>query len=91
LNLFLEGMRELGQMEGWDFEMAYRSAEGKVALLPTAASELVQLNPDVIVAPATIQAVAVKKATNTIPIIVPVLADPVDLGFSKSDTHPGVM
>jgi putative tryptophan/tyrosine transport system substrate-binding protein len=87
--LFLKGMQELGNTEGRDFEMAYRSAEGRVDLLPKAAQELVQLNPDIIVAPATIQAVAVKKATDSIPIVVPVLADPVTLGFVQNDAHPG--
>jgi putative ABC transport system substrate-binding protein len=87
--LFLKGMQELGNTEGRDFEMAYRSAEGSVDLLPKAAQELVQLNPDIIVAPATIQAVAAKKATDKIPIVVPVLADPITLGFVHNDAHPG--
>jgi putative ABC transport system substrate-binding protein len=89
LLLFLKGMRELGNMEGRDFEMAYRSAEGRVELLPKAAAELVQLNPNIIVAPATIQAVAAKTATDKIPIVVPVLADPITLGFVSNDAHPG--
>ena len=89
LLLFLRGMQELGDIEGRDFEMVYRSADGKVELLPKAAAELVQLNPDIIVAPATIQAVAARKATDTIPIVVPVLADPITLGVVSSDAHPG--
>jgi putative ABC transport system substrate-binding protein len=89
LRSLLDGMRELGYTEGRDFEMVYRSAETYVERLPKAASELVDLNPDIIVAPATIQAVAVKKATDTIPIVVPVLADPVALGFVTSDARPG--
>jgi putative tryptophan/tyrosine transport system substrate-binding protein len=47
------------------------------------------INPDIIVAPATIQAVAAKKATDKIPIVVPVLADPITLGFVNNDAHPG--
>src|SRR5215813_8577699 len=53
------------------------------------AEELVQLNPDIIIASATIQAVAAKKATDTIPIVVPVLADPIGLGFVASEARPG--
>jgi len=84
----LNGMRELGLIEGRDFDMVYRSAEFHLERLAGAAEELVQLNPDIIVAPATLQAVAVKKATDTIPIVVPVLADPVELGFVKSEARP---
>ena len=68
--------------------MVYRSSEFHLERLARAAEELVQLNPDIIVAPATLQAVAVKKATDTIPIVVPVLADPVELGFVKSEARP---
>jgi putative tryptophan/tyrosine transport system substrate-binding protein len=89
LELLLDGMRELGHIEGRDFEMVYRSADGHLERLPKAAEELVQLNPDILVAPATIQAVAIKKATDTIPIVVPVLADPVGLGFVASEARPG--
>jgi putative ABC transport system substrate-binding protein len=88
LQQLLKGMRELGLIEGRDFDMAYRSAEFHLERLARAAEELVQLNPDIIVAPATLQAVAVKKATDTIPIVVPVLADPVELGFVKSEARP---
>jgi putative tryptophan/tyrosine transport system substrate-binding protein len=89
LGLVLDGLRELGQIEGRDFEMVYRSADGLVERLPRAAEELVQLNPNIIIASATIQAVAAKKATDTIPIVVPVLADPVGLGFVASEARPG--
>jgi putative tryptophan/tyrosine transport system substrate-binding protein len=89
LGLVLDGMRELGDIEGRDFEMVYTSADGQVERLPKAAEELVQLNPDIIIASATIQAVAAKKATDTIPIVVPVLADPIGLGFVASEARPG--
>jgi len=88
LQQLLKGMRELGLIEGRDFDMVYRSAEFHPERLLRAAEELVQLNPDIIIAPATLQAVAVKKVTDTIPIVVPVLADPVELGFVKSEARP---
>jgi putative ABC transport system substrate-binding protein len=56
LGQLLKGMRELGLIEGRDFEMVYRSAEFHVERLPKAAEELVQLNPDIIVAPARARA-----------------------------------
>jgi putative ABC transport system substrate-binding protein len=57
--------------------------------MPLRAAELVKLNPNVFIAPATVQAVAIKKATTTIPIVVPALADAVELGLVASDAHPG--
>src|SRR5262249_46738059 len=52
------------------------------------AAELVQLNPDVIITGATIDAVAASEETNTIPIVVPAFADPVGLGFAANDARP---
>ena len=88
LDQFLKGMHELGLIEGRDFDMVYRSADFRPERLPKAAEELVHLNPAIIVAGATIQAVAAKKATDMIPIVVPVLADPVGLGFVTSEARP---
>jgi putative ABC transport system substrate-binding protein len=56
--------------------------------LPRVAAELVNLAPDVIVAGATLEAVAAAKATATIPIVVAVVADPIALGFTTSDARP---
>jgi putative tryptophan/tyrosine transport system substrate-binding protein len=89
LQELLTGLRELGHIEGRDFEMVNRGAEGHVERLPRVAAELVELNPHLIVASATIQALAAKKATSTIPIVVPVLADAISLGLIESERRPG--
>jgi putative tryptophan/tyrosine transport system substrate-binding protein len=89
LQELLKGMRELGHIEGRDFDIVNRGAEGHMERLPMVATELVELKPDLIVASATIQALAAKKATSTIPIVVPVLADPISLGLIESDRRPG--
>jgi putative tryptophan/tyrosine transport system substrate-binding protein len=89
LGQFLSGMREIGHVEGQDFEMLYRFADLHADRLPGLASELVQLKPDVVVAPASINAVALKKVTDTVPIVVPALADPIELGLIKSYARPG--
>ena len=86
---FLEGMRELGYTEGRDFDMVYRFADGDYDRMPTLAAELANLNPNVFIAPAAVQAVAIKKATTTIPIVVPALADAVGLGLVASEARPG--
>jgi len=85
---FLTGMKELGYVEGRDFEMINRFADFHPERLPALAAELVQLDPDVIIAPATINAVALKQATDKIPIIVAALGDPELLGFTANDARP---
>jgi ABC-type uncharacterized transport system substrate-binding protein len=86
---FLQGMRELGYIEGRNFDIIYRFGDGYAERLPALAEELVQLKPDVILAPATGQAVAARNATRTIPIVTPALADAVHLGLVASDARPG--
>jgi putative tryptophan/tyrosine transport system substrate-binding protein len=85
---FLDGMRELGYVEGRDFEMVARVAES-TGDLPRAARDLVQLSPDVILATASANGLAAKMATSTIPIVVPALGNPVALGLIESYAHPG--
>src|SRR5215467_7969569 len=72
---FIEGMRALGYIEGRDFELEYRWAEGYLERLPALAEESVRRGSDVIVV-ANIQAVvAARDATKTIPIVGAVLDD----------------
>src|SRR5262245_26309590 len=85
---FLDGMRELGYIEGRDFDIVARLAES-TADLPRAARDLVRLNPDVILASASANALAVKAATSTIPIVVPALGNPTALGLIETDARPG--
>jgi putative ABC transport system substrate-binding protein len=86
---FLDGMRELGYVEGRDFDMAYRFAEGLLDRLPALAEEMVRLKPDVILAAAVSAAVPARKATSAIPIVCPALADAVHLGLIVSEARPG--
>jgi putative tryptophan/tyrosine transport system substrate-binding protein len=85
---FLSGMRELGDVEGRDFDIIYGEANFHPDQLPRVAAEMVERAPDVILTGATIEAVAAANATTTIPIVVAVLADPVALGFTTSDARP---
>ena len=86
---FLQGMRELGWVEGQHFIVEYRSAEGKQERFPSLAADLVRLNVDLIVAFATPHARAAQQATRTIPIVVPAMADPVGDGLVASLARPG--
>ena len=93
-NIFLlenlrRGLRELGYVEGQNIVIEFRSAEGRVDRLPDLATELVRLKVDVIVAQGTAGASAAKQATATVPIVVPVVADPVATGLVASLARPG--
>jgi putative tryptophan/tyrosine transport system substrate-binding protein len=77
---FLDGLRELGDIEGRDFDIIIEPARS-TSDLPKAAEQLVQRNPDVILAAASATALAAKQATSTIPIVVAALGNPVALGL----------
>ena len=85
----LAGLRELGQIEGRDFEIVHLGPGGNPDALPKVVAEVVALHPDLIVASSAVIAVPAKQATSTIPIVVPVLADPIALGLIESDARPG--
>jgi ABC-type uncharacterized transport system substrate-binding protein len=85
---FLDGMRELGYIEGRDFDIVVRAAE-TTGDLPRVAKDLVRLNPDVILAGASAHALAAKTATSTTPIVVPALGNPIALGLIETDARPG--
>ena len=86
---FLRGMRELSYAEGRNFDMLYRFTDGYQERLPALTEEVILLKPDVILAAAVIYAVAARKATSTIPIVTPALADAVHLGLIASEARPG--
>jgi putative ABC transport system substrate-binding protein len=84
-----QGLRDLGYVEGKNIVLEYRYAEGKVDRLPQLAREIVEQKPDVIVVGGTSVAVAAKKATGTIPIVVAGAGDLVEAGLIKSFMYPG--
>ena len=83
-----KGLRELGDIEGRDFTIEYRGAEGKLDRIPSLVKELVQLKVDVLVTPIQTAAQLAKQATKTIPIVV-IIGDPVGTGIVDSLAHPG--
>jgi putative ABC transport system substrate-binding protein len=87
---FLQGLRDLGYVEGRSVVIEYRYAEGKLERLPALAAELVTLKVDVIVAATgTPAALAAKRATRTVPIVFPAASDPVTSGLVTSLARPG--
>jgi putative ABC transport system substrate-binding protein len=86
---FLQGLHELGYFEDRNVQLVERYADGFLERLPALAEELVRLKPDVIVAGVSSAAVALRRFTTTIPIVVATMADPIRLGLIASDARPG--
>jgi putative ABC transport system substrate-binding protein len=86
---FRQGLRELGYVEGKDFTIEFRLAEGKRDRLPDLVEEMVRLKPDVIVVSSTSFSRALKEATSTIPIVVATAGDLVGTGLVASLARPG--
>ena len=86
---FVQGMRELGYVEGKNVIIETRFGDGKVERLPGLAAELVRLNVDAIVATGSPVYGALRQATSTIPVVVTVTFDPVLEGLTTSLAQPG--
>jgi ABC-type uncharacterized transport system substrate-binding protein len=84
---FVQGLRELGYADGQNISLEYVSSEGKYERLPALAAELVRRKVDVIVVPADQNALAVKQATSSIPIVM--IGDPVGTGLVANLARPG--
>jgi putative ABC transport system substrate-binding protein len=91
VSAFLQRLEELGYTEGRNLVVYRQYAEGSLARLSELAAELVGHNPEVIVAFSTTAARPVKEATNTIPIVVVAMADPVADGLVASLARPGAI
>ena len=82
-------MRELGHVEGKDFTIEWRFADGSYERFPDIATELVKLKVDVIVLATPVAVRPVQQATATIPIVMVYSTDPVGNGFVASLARPG--
>jgi putative ABC transport system substrate-binding protein len=89
LDAFIQGLHELGYIEGKNILIEYRFAEGKADRLPELAMELVRLKVDSMFTAGTPAIFALKRATNTIPIVFFSTSDPIGTGVVASLAHPG--
>ena len=89
IDAFRQRLRDLGYVEGKNIAFEYRYADGKLDRFPILAAELVRLKVDVIFTGNTPAALAAKKATTTIPIVVAGGSDPVATGLAASLARPG--
>lgn len=85
----LEGLKELGYVEGRDVVLEWRFAESRYERFPALAAELVHLKVDVIVTSMGLAVRSLQEATKDIPIVIGFANDPVAAGFVTSLAHPG--
>ena len=88
LEAFKQGLREVGYTEGKNIVLDYRYAEGNNDRLPQLATELIHDKVDVIVTTASVSAVAARRATKTIPIVM-TTGNPLESGLAASLAKPG--
>ena len=86
---FLDGLRELGYVEGRNVTLETRYAEGRTERFPALVAGLVDLKVDILVATSTPGALAAKQATSTIPIVMAAVGEPVEVKLVDSLAHPG--
>ncbi len=89
IDVFREGLRELGYVEGQTIALESRFTEGRDERARDLATELVQLGVDVLVVRPTSHALAAQQATSTIPIVFTEAGDPVARGLVASIARPG--
>src|SRR5215831_13369509 len=87
IEALLGGLRDLGYVEGQNLAIEYRFALGQTKSYDELAQELVSLDPAAIVLTGTPAALALKRQTTTIPIILAPIADPIALGLASSLAH----
>ena len=89
IGAFARGLRELGYVEGKNFEFEWRFGDGNYQRLPALAAELVGLKVDLLVTGGTVANRALQQATTTIPIVNATMSDPVESGLVASLSRPG--
>ena len=86
---FVDALRDLGWVEGRDVRLQYRAAATDLDRLSAYAAELVGLKPDVILAHTTPATGALRRASDSVPIVFVTVADPIGSGFVESFARPG--
>ena len=89
IEAFVEGLRDLGYVDGRTVAIEWKWGQDRVDQLPDLAAELVRSQVDVIVTGGTPAAQTLKNATRTIPIVMAIVGDPVAAGLVDSLARPG--
>lgn len=89
LGIFEQGMSSRGWVSGKTYRIEYRGGDGRAERLSKIADDLARLPADVIVAPGTPEALAARKATSVVPIVMVGVDDPVERGLVVNLARPG--
>src|SRR6516162_624242 len=84
-----DALQELGWTDGLNVRLEVRWAGGEMQNVQAFALELAKLSPDIILAVGTSAIAALKKTTQSIPLVFAIVNDPVAQGFVSSVAHPG--
>jgi putative ABC transport system substrate-binding protein len=88
IEALLAGLRDFGYVEGQNLAIEYRFALNQTKSYDELAQELIGLDPAAIVLTGTPAALALKRQTTTIPIVLAPIADPLALGLARSLARP---
>jgi putative ABC transport system substrate-binding protein len=86
---FVQGLHDLGWIEGQNIVIEDRYAEGRTEEFPDLAADLIRLNVEIILAVTTPAALAAKRAADSTPIVFDSVGDPVGVGLVSSLAQPG--
>ena len=89
LTAFVQGLHQLGWIEGQNLRIDTRWSAGDSALARIYAAQLIGLMPDAILASSTTNLMVVQQATSAIPVVFVAVSDPVAQGFVTNVTRPG--
>ena len=86
---FVQGLREHGYEDGKNVDIIYRWADGDISRVPELVTDLVALDPAVIVSAGNTWTIALRQATSIVPIVSALLFDPTTFGLAESHNRPG--
>ena len=86
---FVQGLREHGYEDGKNVDIIYRWADGDISRVPELVTDLVALDPAVIVSAGNTWTIALSQATSIVPIVSALLVDPIAYALAESHNRPG--
>ena len=89
LAAFLQGLQQLSWIDGRNVRIDYRWSAGDASRTRKSATELIALEPEVVMAFTSAAVAPLRQATSTVPIVFAVVADPVGAGYVESLARPG--